>query len=190
MWPDAHQWHEIFVPQLTWGEKIIRPFIVYLALLIGFRLVGKRQMGQMNLFDFVIVLLISNVVQNAMIGEDNSIFGALVGAALVMSISYALDKYTARSPEAEKKIQESPTLLMYKGQVFDDELKRETLSRNDLLAGLRLEGVSCFQEVRYAILEANGAISVIKEDAVAEEGKESTVSDDLREQIQKRMSEA
>lgn len=171
------------MPQLTWGEKIIRPFLVYLFLLIAFRIAGKRQMGQASLFDFVIVLLISNVVQNAMIGEDSSVLGAFAGAVIVMALSTALDKLTAQSATAQKKIEDTPTLLMHKGKILDDRLKAESLSKEDLLAGLRREGVSCLQEVRYAVLEANGSISVIKEDAAAEEGKESVISDDLRQQI-------
>ena len=183
MWPDPHQWHEILVPQLTWGEKIIRPFLVYLFLLIAFRIAGKRQMGQASLFDFVIVLLISNVVQNAMIGEDNSLLGAGAGAVIVLALSAALDKFTSRSPAAQQKLEDEPTLLMHRGEILERRLKAESLSKDDLLAGLRREGVSCLQEVRYAILEANGSISVIKEDAAAEEGKESVISDDLRRQI-------
>jgi len=183
MLPDAHQWHEILVQQLTWGEKMIRPFLVYLFLLIAFRIAGKRQIGQMGLFDFVIALLISNVVQNAMIGDDNSILGALAGAVVIMALSAGMDRLTAQSPGAQDKIEEKPTLLMHKGKILEDRLKAESLSNEELLAGLRREGVACLEEVRYAILEANGSISVIKEDASAEEGKESVISEDLRRQI-------
>jgi uncharacterized membrane protein YcaP (DUF421 family) len=164
--PNAHQWGVIFWPQITWVEKVARPFVVYLFLLLAFRISGKRELGQATLFDFLIILLISNVVQNAMIGqEDASVFGSFVGVATLLALSFFLNQVTARSRRARQVLEGSPTLLVHKGRILDRNMMTESVSRNDLLTALREQGIASLQEVRYAILELDGKISVIKNDA-------------------------
>ncbi|MCC7491395.1 MAG: DUF421 domain-containing protein [Fimbriimonadaceae bacterium] len=158
-------WSALLLPALPWVEKIVRPVLVYFALLVLFRISGKRELAQSTLFDFLTILLIANVVQNAMIGEDDSIVGALLGTVALLTLSFVLNRLTARSRAIRRLIEGQPTLLVYHGQVLTAHLHRESVALNDLYAGLRDEGIYHLSEVRYALLELDGSISVIRESA-------------------------
>lgn len=93
-------WHQLLLPDVSWPEKLLRPIMVYLALMVIFRVASKRELAQATLFDFLIILLISNVVQNAIIGNDNSVLGALAGAVTLVVLAGALNRITARSKKA------------------------------------------------------------------------------------------
>ena len=163
-------------PALPWAEKVVRPFIVYLFLLGAFRVSGKRELGQATLFDFLIILLISNVVQNAIIGDDNSILGSFAGVITLLVLSFVLNKTTANSRKARQLLEGMPTLLIYHGQVLDAQMKKESVSRNDLYMSLRQQGLASVTDVRYAILELDGDISIIKNDAGHPESREDCVT--------------
>lgn len=180
--PGAHQWWPLFAPQLSWAEKILRPLIVYLFLLVAFRFSGKRELGQATLFDFLIVLLISNVVQNAMIGEDNSIGGAFAGVGTLLALSFGLNRLTARSRKARRLLEGSPTLLVHDGRILAEPMRKESVSRNDLLTALREQGIASVAEVRYAVLELDGQISVIKADAPHPDSQVNCVTAEILEQ--------
>ncbi|MFC6282069.1 hypothetical protein [Polaromonas aquatica] len=90
-------WRQMLLPELSWGEKLLRPLLVYLVLLLIFRLANKREMASATVFDFLIILMISNVVQNAMIGNDNSVLGAAAGAAILVVMSSLLNRATSRN---------------------------------------------------------------------------------------------
>lgn len=172
----------MLIPHLSWGEKLIRPLMVYGFLLVAFRFSGKRELGQATLFDFLIILLISNVVQNAMIGDDNSIGGAFAGVAVLLTLSWGLNKLSAHSPKVRKILEGSPTLLVHDGKVIDRAMRRESVSLNDLLMALRENGIASLTEVRYAILELDGKISIIRTDATVAPHPEDCVIDEIREQ--------
>ena len=155
-------WHDILFPKPSWLEKILRPILVYAALLIAFRIVTKRDFAQSTTFNLMIVLLISNVVQNALIGEDNSILGALAGAATLLVLSNILDRVTARSPAARRLLEGMPILLIHNGQLVQKNMDSSAVSRADLDAGLRAQGIITLEDVRFALLELDGSISVIK----------------------------
>ena len=157
-------WHDILLPKPSWLEKIVRPILVYAALLIAFRLLSKRDLGSSTTFDLLIVLLISNVVQNALIGEDNSIFGALAGALTLLGLSVLLNRLTARNSKAGRLLEGVPILLVHDGKVQEEEVGRNAISRADLDAGLRAQGVITLGDVRFALLELDDSISVIKKD--------------------------
>lgn len=157
-------WGELLLPHLSWLEKIIRPLIVYIVLLVLFRFGSKRELAQATLFDFLIVLLISNVVQNAMIGEDNSVLGAVAGAITLMVFSGAFNRITARSKKVRAVLEGEPVLLVSHGQINEPAMSRQTIARNDLLSQIRKQGISRLADVRFAILELDGGISVIKID--------------------------
>lgn len=163
--PELQQWGAIFWPHLTWVEKVARPLVVYLFLLVAFRISGKRELSQATLFDFLIILLISNVVQNAMIGEDNSIIGAFAGVATLLTLSFLLNRVTSRSRKVRRLLEGVPTLLVHHGKILDKNMMVENVARNDLLTSLREQGIASLREVRYAILELDGKISVIRDDA-------------------------
>lgn len=155
-------WHELLLPQPSWLEKVLRPLFIYVLLLIVFRLASKREMAQATLFDFLIILLISNVVQNAMIGQDNSILGAAVGATTLVLLSSWLNRATAHSKKARVLLEGRPVLLMKDGVIEESVMKNKAISHNDLLSAIRKQGLARLQDVGYAILELDGTISILK----------------------------
>lgn len=177
--PAPHDWPKILFPAVPWLEKAIRPFIVYLFLLGAFRLSGKRELGQTTLFDFLIILVISNVVQNAIIGEDNSILGSFVGVVTLLVMSFVLNRVTSRSHQARRLLEGSPTLLVHDGKVLDQAMRKQQVSVNDLFSALRQEGIDSLGEVRYAILELDGKISIIHADAPKPDSEEDCVTQEI-----------
>ncbi|MES2316980.1 MAG: YetF domain-containing protein [Pseudomonadota bacterium] len=157
-------WREILMPELSWAEKLVRPLLVYLVLLLIFRLANKREMASATVFDFLIILMISNVVQNAMIGNDNSVLGAAAGAAILVILSSVLNRVTSRSVKVRALLEGSPVLLVQEGKVEDEVMKQFDIPNNDLLAAIRKQGIIRLSDVAFAILELDGSISVIKTD--------------------------
>jgi uncharacterized membrane protein YcaP (DUF421 family) len=151
----------LFVPDISVLEKLFRSVVVYLFLLVAFRITGKRQVGQLTPFDLVLLLLISNVVQNAVIGNDNSLGGGLLGAATILILNYVVVDLAYRSKRLRRILETSPTILIHNGKILHDNLVRERVTMDDLLAALRRSGVADPSHVRVAMLEENGGISVI-----------------------------
>lgn len=160
----ALPWHEMLLPKPSWAEKIIRPILVYAALLLVFRFVSKRDLTQNTTFDLLIVLLLSNVVQNALIGEDNSILGSLAGALTLLLLSAGLNRWAAKSTNARRILEGTPILLIRDGRILEENMTRYAISRPDLNAGLRGQNMITLADVRYAFLELDGTISVIRKD--------------------------
>ena len=152
----------MLLPKPSWLEKILRPILVYAALLLAFRFLSKRDLTQNTTFDLLIVLLLSNVVQNALIGEDNSVFGALTGALTLLLLSAGLNRWTAKSIKARRVLEGQPILLVHNGRMLDDNMHKYAVSRPDLNAGLRGQNMITLEDVRYAFLELDGSISVIR----------------------------
>lgn len=157
-------WAAVLWPAVPWIEKIVRPVLVYVFLLVAFRVSSKRELAQATLFDFLTMLLIANAVQNAMIGEDNSVAGAFGGTVALLVLSWALNHMTARSHQAREMLEGAPTVLIYNGQVLTHNRLRDSVGLNDLYSGLREAGVVNLSEVRLAILELDGNITVIRTD--------------------------
>jgi len=157
-------WREVLLPKPSWLEKIVRPHLVYLILLAVFRRASERELAQATLFDFLILLLISNVVQNAMIGEDNSVLGATAGAITPVLLSGWLNRVTARSKKARVLLEGRPMLLVCNGVLDERKMQRESVSRSDLFSAIRKQGLTRLADVSFAILELDGSISVIKQD--------------------------
>lgn len=151
----------IFVPDISIAEKLLRSVVVYAFLLVAFRITGKRQVGQLTPFDLVVLLVISNVLQNALIGNDNSLGGGLVGATAILAVNYFVVEVSYRSRWARRWLEARPTMLVHNGQVLHDNLHRERLTFEDLMAALRRSGVAEPSEVRVAVLEDNGGVSVV-----------------------------
>lgn len=164
--PPTHplDWVTMFWPTLSWGEKAVRPVIVYAALLIMFRIGAKRSLTQTTIFDLLVLLLISNVVQNAMIGEDNSIFGALCGTAVVFALSGFLNKAASKSHRARAFLEGLPVMLVRYGKIDEATVRRHAIARGDLLLAVRKQGLSRIEDVAFAILELDGTISIIQRD--------------------------
>ncbi len=162
-----HWW----LPEISLGEKIFRPLIVYTFLLVMFRLLGKRQVGQMTPFDLIVLLILSNVLQNAMIGPDNSVTGGLIGALTVLGANWLVGRAAFASPRLERMIEGVPTLLVHEGRLVETNLRRETVSREELLSNLRSQGVFDLREVRSAVLEPSGKLSVLRQEPKPESKK-------------------
>ncbi|HEY4593554.1 MAG TPA: YetF domain-containing protein [Thermoanaerobaculia bacterium] len=152
MWiPDIHPWWLL----------IVRSVAVYLFLLIVLRLTGKRQVGQLAPFDLVLLLVLSNAVQNSMNGGDNSLTGGLISAATLIAFNYLVGFATFRSKRLEALIEGRPELLVHNGKLYEEVLTRAQLTRHELNAALRQAGCGCVEEVHTAVLENNGGISVV-----------------------------
>ena len=151
----------LFVPEVSVVEKIVRSVVVYLFLLAAFRFTGKRQVGQLTPFDLVVLLVISNVVQNAVIGPDNSLGGGLLGAVVILALNGLLVEVTYRSKRLRRVLEASPTVLVHNGKLVEKNLASERITLDDLHAAMRRAGVVDIAHVRVAVLEENGGISVI-----------------------------
>jgi uncharacterized membrane protein YcaP (DUF421 family) len=155
-------WHDLLMPKPSWAEKIVRPVLIYLVLMLIFRVASKRELAQATLFDFLIILLISNVVQNAIIGDDNSVLGAIAGAVILVILSGFLNRITANSHKARVLLEGNPVLLVHNGKVIDRAMKQEAVTRYDLFSNIRKAGLVHLDDVGYAILELDGTISIIR----------------------------
>jgi uncharacterized membrane protein YcaP (DUF421 family) len=151
----------ILVPDISIAEKLLRSVAVYTFLLVAFRLCGKRQLGQLSAFDLVVLLIISNVVQNAVIGNDNSLGGGLLGATTILLLNLLVAYVSFRFRRADRVIEHSPTMLVRHGRILRENLRRERLGPRDLRAALRHHGVISIRDIRYAFLEEDGHVSVI-----------------------------
>ena len=163
---------KIFIPEISIAEKVLRSIVVYLFLLAAFRFTGKRQVGQLTPFDLIVLLIISNVVQNAVIGNDNSLGGGLLGAATILVLNYAIAEVAYRSKRARRLLEAEPTLLIHNGRILHENLQRERVTIDELFAALRRNGVVEASKVRVAVLEENGAISVIPRTTEGESANE------------------
>ena len=151
----------LFVPEIAVWEKVLRSVVVYAFMLLAFRFTGKRQVGQLTPFDLVVLLIISNVVQNAVIGPDNSLGGGLLGAAVILALNWGVVELAFRSKRLRRLLEATPTLLVHNGRILHQNLQRERITLDDLHAALRRNGVADVEHVHVAVLEENGGISVI-----------------------------
>lgn len=151
---------ELWIPTIHWWELILRSVLVYLFLVIVLRISGKRQVGQLAPFDLVLLLVLSNAVQNSMNGGDNSLTGGLISAATLIALNYTVGIATFRSKKMEALIEGRPQVLVHNGKLYEDVLAKSQLTRHELNSALRQAGCTCIEEVHTAILENNGSISV------------------------------
>jgi uncharacterized membrane protein YcaP (DUF421 family) len=137
-------------------EKVLRPIIVYLFLIGFLRLFGKRELAQLNPFDLVVLLSLSNTVQNAMIGDDNSVSGGVIGAFSLLAVNWLLTRMLFRSPKLNRVLEGSETVLIRHGIVDWEAAKREALSELELRSVLHKQGFDRYEEVEKCVLEPNG----------------------------------
>jgi uncharacterized membrane protein YcaP (DUF421 family) len=142
-------------------EIVLRTTAVYLALLFGLRLAGKRELGQMTIFDLVVLLLLANAVQNAMVGPDTSLVGGLLAAAVLVGMNLIVAQLGIRWPRLRRFVEGSPTVLILHGEVLARHLQQEGIDREELAAALREHGVADVGQVEMAVLEIDGTISVV-----------------------------
>jgi uncharacterized membrane protein YcaP (DUF421 family) len=150
---------------LPWWEFLARGAIVYLFLIVLLRLSGKRQVGQLAPFDLVLLLVLSNAVQNSMNGGDNSVIGGLISASTLVALNWIIGYATFRNKRFEQFVEGKPQILIHDGHVYRDVMNRERLTQHELEAALRAAGCAAVTDVHFAILENNGQISVRRKDS-------------------------
>jgi len=149
---------------MPWWAFVLRACAVYFVLLGMIRLSGKRTMGQFTAFDMLLVVLLGNAVQNALLGGDNSIAGGLLLAATLMTLNGLVGLVSARSDRIEALVEGTPVLLAHDGKVYKDVLRRELVSRQDFEKAMREAGIEGVDDIRLAVLETNGHITVVRRD--------------------------
>ena len=151
--------HDMFVLPLPVIEKMLRPILVYFFLIAMLRLAGKRELAQLNPFDLVVLLTLSNTVQNAIIGEDNSVTGGVIGAFTLLFVNYMVVRFLYSHEKLDRIIEGSPDVLIDNGVVQMDRLKKELITQNELQAAAHKQGFASLDEIDRAILDPGGTIS-------------------------------
>ncbi|HET9790659.1 MAG TPA: YetF domain-containing protein [Candidatus Angelobacter sp.] len=149
-------------------EIVLRTTIIYVLVLVGIRLTGKREVGQMTPFDLTLLLLLSNSVQNAMTGPDTSLVGGIVAAVVLLVLNYILAEVSGVNRRFRKLIQGSPSLLVHNGEVVTAHMAKEHVSMDELNRAFREHGCVDAKDVALAVLEVDGSISVLKNDDIPE----------------------
>lgn len=151
----------MFNMSVPWWEIIVRSLVVYVFLLVTLRISGKRQVGQLAPFDLVLLLVLSNAVQNSMNGGDNSLVGGMISASALVALNFLVSYVTYRSKRLEALVEGRPQVVIHNGQVFEDVMASAKLTHHELQSALRQAGCACAADVQSAILENNGVISVV-----------------------------
>jgi uncharacterized membrane protein YcaP (DUF421 family) len=146
---------------LPWWEFVLRGIIVYAFLILILRLTGKRQIGQMSPFDLVLLLVLSNAVQNSMNGGDNTVAAGMILSVTLVATNWLTGQMTFFSKKAERFIEGKPQVLLHNGKIYERTLADAQLTRHELMAAIRANGYSDLEEIRAAILENDGSISII-----------------------------
>jgi len=150
---------DLFVSGVSVTEKVVRSVIVYGFLIILLRIAGKRTLGQLTSFDLVVLLLLSNTVQNAIIGNDNSLVGGLLGAVVLIAANYLVVRMLYNHKKAERAVEGSTSILVHHGKLMDRNMKRQLITRFELESAARRQGISRMADVRVARLETGGAVT-------------------------------
>ncbi len=166
-------WQDMFVLGLPIAEKVLRPLIVYFFLVLSLRLAGKHQLAQLNPFDLVVLLTLSNTVQNAIIGEDNSVSGGLIGAATLLIVNFLVVRFLASHQELNRKVEGDPDALIIGGVIQEDRLRKELLTRSELEAAAHRQGFAGLNEVERAVLEPGGTLSFVAKKPSREQIRQS-----------------
>jgi uncharacterized membrane protein YcaP (DUF421 family) len=153
-------WAELFMPGEPLIEKIVRPIIVYAFLVISLRLAGKRELAQLNPFDFIVLLTLSNTVQNAIVGNDNSVSGGIIGATTLLLVNYVVVRFFYRHERIERFVEGDPVVLIEDGKLLEDHAASELVTRIELEAAAHKQGFASLEEVERAVLEPGGVLAM------------------------------
>ncbi len=172
-------WANMFDLDLSVAEKIVRPVLVYAFLLVGFRLAGKRELAQLNAMDLVVLLTIANTVQNAIIGNDVSVTGGLIGAATLLALNYAVVRFVFAHPKFDHLIEGTSSLLMSQGAMNRRRMQRELVTKAELSIAAHRQGFASLAQVDKAMLEPSGVITFV--------GKEPTPTERFRGELHEQL---
>ena len=162
-------WKDMFVLAVPLLEKILRPICVYLFLIVGLRLSGKRELVQLNPFDLVVLLTLSNTVQNAIIGEDNTVTGGIIGATSLLIVNYLVVRFLYKHRSLDQFVEGRSDVLIEDGKVKTQHLRKELITMAQLEAAARKQGFDSLSEVQQCVLEPGGTISFIGKKPDADE---------------------
>ena len=153
-------WHDIFAVGVPIAEKVLRPMIVYFFLVVVLRIFGKRELAQLNPFDLVVLLSLSNTVQNAIIGNDNSLSGGLIGAFALLAVNYLVVRFLFRHRRLDQIFEGKPSVLVERGHVQRRALAKELLTHAELTTVLHRQGFDSLEEVEQCVLEPGGTFYI------------------------------
>jgi uncharacterized membrane protein YcaP (DUF421 family) len=156
---DATMWKDMFELGVPLAEKILRPLFVYVFLVVGLRLAGKRELAQLNPFDLVVLLILSNTVQNAIIGDDNTVVGGVIGATALLGINSIVVRFVYRHEGLERLVEGDSDVLIEGGRIRMDRLRKELITVPELESAAHKQGIASLDEVERAVLEPSGTIS-------------------------------
>jgi uncharacterized membrane protein YcaP (DUF421 family) len=173
--------HNMFYLGLPIVEKVLRPVIVYFFLIVGLRLAGKRELAQLNPFDLVVLLTLSNTVQNAIIGEDNSVTGGLIGATTLLVVNYTVIRFLYGHEKLDQLIEGDTDVLIDNGAVQRDRLRKELITLHELEAAAHKQGFASLDEIDRAVLDPGGTIAFF--------AKKPTVEASRHEEVVRRLDQ-
>ncbi|MFF2080269.1 DUF421 domain-containing protein [Kitasatospora sp. NPDC058162] len=174
-------WHDLVVVQIPIVEKILRTIAVYVLILVLFRLAGKRGLAGLNTFDMVVVFLLSNVVQNAIIGNDNSLLGGAIGAVTLITVNSGVTRWLARDPRAARLLEGTPTTVVRDGRLVPGALRGLALRPSELEHAIRVQNGDNVSDVARARLEPDGQLLVTLREA--EQSATKGDVEELRERL-------
>src|SRR5689334_12832948 len=174
-------WRSIFTMGAPVAEKVLRPILVYFFLVAVLRVFGKRELAQLNPFDLVVLLSLSNTVQNAIIGNDNSLTGGLVGAFALLAVNYLVVRFLFRHRRLDQILEGSPTVLIQEGKVQKHALAKELLTRSELMTVLHRQGFDSVGEVDHCVLEPGGTFYIQRKMPPQEQVEHQEVMRNLHE---------
>jgi uncharacterized membrane protein YcaP (DUF421 family) len=158
---DPALWHDMFHLGIPIAEKVLRPILVYVFLIVSLRLAGKRELAALNPFDLVVLLTLSNTVQNAIIGDDNSVTGGILGAATLLGVNYLVVRFLFGHAALERLVEGDADVLIEDGAVRQDRLRKELITLAELESAAHKQGLGSLDEVDRAVLEPGGTFCFI-----------------------------
>ncbi len=168
-------------------EKIFRPIIVYFFLIFLLRIFGKRELAQLNPFDLIVLLSLSNVVQNALIGNDNSVSGGIIGALSLLTINWLVVRFLYSSPKVDEIVGGSKRVLVVDGVVDHEALRKELLTEEELLSAIHRQGFDGIEQIKKCVLEPNGTFYIEGRKPTDDEGYQQeliTRLDQIQQELQ------
>ena len=176
---DIKMFSDMFVVGAPLLEKIIRSLIVYFFLVVGLRLAGKREMAQLNPFDFVVLLTLSNAVQNAIIGNDNSVTGGIISAIVLLATNYLVARFLFSHAKIEEAFEGTSDVLIDHGRIQYRNLKKELITLADLEIAAHKQGFNYLQDIDHCTLEPGGVITFVAKKPASEEVRHGEIMDHL-----------
>ncbi|MDB5329162.1 MAG: putative rane protein [Phycisphaerales bacterium] len=183
----ASLWHNMFVldsDKIGFLEKALRPVLVYIFLIIGLRIAGKRELAQLNSFDLIVLLMLSNTIQNAIIGDDNTVVGGVIGAAALLATNYLVVRLIHRSRRLDRLLAGRADVLMRDGRIMRDHLDRELITHAELTAAAHKQGIPSLHEVERCVLEPTGTLTFIQKRPGPDDSRHSEIMELLNSMAQ------